>query len=502
MKTTDLLNLYRDFSEEEITEFERFLKSPYFVNVKSSYSVFREIIRNRNLIVLCAHEKLFGKLRRKFKYTSGALSKQFSYLSKATLNFLKVRSLLTDGTKADLILGEYLLNHNYFNVLNKSLSDLSNIINNGKVIGKDSLLNSYYYNMLSHDCLLKSGVPIEKKIADREFIHLKGAAEGMALHSLMQLTVIFIDYFYLDINLGNKNKYIFPVNLHLIYDEYEKSGIFAADASKKAVFGFYRVMYNAVSNKNNIEYYFEFKKCVEDTQSMFSPELIKYHYQALINFCMLKDRLGEEREFFRKESVELLYRYFNDGYFKAGPEYIHHIEYSNFVIKAFSIGDYEKIKSFIEKNSTMLHPAEYNDMVNYGLAYYYFGVKEYRQALKCINSIPIKDFYYKFDMLNVELRIYYELNKKELLRDAIHNYRSTTLEDNMLTAADKAGLLKMLNYLNKLISVNEELDTEKQRIQAEYVLVSLNKEPVISLKKWLTERFEMVVNQKRHLKTS
>ncbi len=495
MRTIELLNLYSDFSEDEIRDFEKYLRSPYFVTVKSSVHIFKEIIRNRNLIVLKSYDKISGKLCRKFKLTSGALSKHFSFLSKTTLDFLTVRSIKKNQMSSRLMLDQYLLDQGHLSILKKHLSSRKDFTNNFNPIENDYFINSYCYNILNHDFLLKTGELLDYKTADKKNFYLDEAAGDIMLHTLMQLTIIYINYFSLDVNLGNRKRYLFRINLKQSYDDTEKINLFSSNRTKQSVFRFYKNLFCMYYHKDETSYYHECKGQFKRMQNIFSRELVKCHYQMLINFCMLKDRLGEERDFFRKESVELLYQYFNEDFFIAGKEYLHHVEYANFIIRAFSVGDYEKIKSFIDKNSTTLNPSEYDKMVNYGLAFYYLGVKNYRSALKHINNIRIKDFIYKYDVLNIELRLYYELNKNEPFRDTIHNYRKTVLEDNKLTASDKAGLLTMLNYLKQLISISEEPDTAKRIIKSEYIILSLKKEPMFSLKKWLTEKFLVLSNQ-------
>lgn len=495
MRTVELLNLYGDFSEDEIRDFEKYLRSPYFVTVKSSVLIFKEIIRNRNLIVLKSYDKISGKLCRKFKLTSGALSKHFSFLSEATIDFLTVRSMKKNKTSSGLMLNQYLLDQGYLSILKKQLSYRKNNTNSLDPIENDYFINSYCYNILNHDYLLKTGELLDYKTADKKNFYLDEAAGDITLHTLIQLTIIYINYFSLDVNFGNRKRYLFRINLKQTYDDTEKIDLFSNNKTKQLVYSFYKNLFCMYYHKDEKKYYHECKEQFKKIQNIFSRDLAKCHYQMLINFCMLKDRLGEERNFFRKESVELLYQYFNEDYFVAGKEYLHQVEYANFIIRAFSVGDYGKIKSFIDKNSTMLNPSEYDKMVNYGLAFYFLGVKNYRSALKHINNIHIKDFIYKYDVLNIELRIYYEFNKNELFRDTIHNYRKTVLEDNKLTASDKAGLLTMLNYLKQLISISEEPDSAKRVLKSEYIILSLEKEPMFSLQKWLTEKFLVLSNQ-------
>jgi len=170
-------------------------------------------------------------------------------------------------------------------------------------------------------------------------------------------------------------------------------------------------------------------------------------------------------------------------------DYLTSTVFRNFVLSAYSAGDYELLRSFIENNSSKLKPSDYNDMLNFGYAYYYLGLKKYRKVFKGINNIMINNFIYKFDIRNIELRIYYETNKIELLSGIIHNYHKAVINDKMLTKTDKDRLFKLLKYFNKLITLKNNLNINKRMKEADYYVNLLEKEPSWGMKKWLIEKF-------------
>jgi len=135
-------------------------------------------------------------------------------------------------------------------------------------------------------------------------------------------------------------------------------------------------------------------------------------------------------------------------------------------------------------------------MVNYGYAYYYLGKKDYRKALKNLNDISEGIPIIKFDIRNIEMRIYFELGTIEPLINAIHNYRAIVLNDSTLTKSDKESLFAMLKYFNSLINVVGKTDKKEQIFLAEYNKQLIRKEQTFSLKNWLLEKFENIVSSK------
>ena len=341
---------------------------------------------------------------------------------------------------------------------------------------------------------------------ETEISYLDKALHEIVLYSFIQAVSIYINYF--SLTLDSKNP-VFANNvkeLTSFLKDFSKTKIFDRNIKRKIIFEIYRNMYLAYFHKDKKEYYLTYKKSVEKNENFLGAELINIHYNSLINFCMMKDRMGEEKEYFKKEGLLLMLKYYKDNYFKVGEtELVTKIEFTNFIVRAYSSREFGIMKSFIEEISSKLRSSDYNNMVNYGMAYYYLGMKDYRKALKSINNITDKTFIIKFDVRNIELRIYYELGKIETLIEAIHNYRTVILKNQELTENEKENLLKLLKYLNILIKINLKTDIREQIYESEFYKKKIEKEPIFSLKSWLLEKFENLIadiNIRKNKKTN
>lgn len=496
MKIIYLFEIYKNFSDEDIKNFEKFLRSPFFNNKKSLLKLFKEIIKNRDLMFLNESNTLVNKICVNQKWSNNKTSKEFTSLSKATIEYLKVSTLLNNNNLSELLVNEYLLKKKTFPLLENRINKFSNYLNNENKLDDDVIFNSFKSNIINFDMQLQNENYLKRKSNGDEFGILREATKDISLYSLIQLTCIYVNYYFLEINYGLKKDNLFPIDLNDKFRNCLKNSLFKNDEYKKMLFNIYFSLYNAISSRGDKKKYILYKKNVLSSVNLFSKKSLKYHYQVLINFCMTKDRLGEDKGFFKNEYTGLLYDYFNNDYFKVDNEYINPIEYSNFVYISYITNNFQKLKLFIENNSAKLNPSVCNNMVNYGLAYYYFGLKEYKKVLKHINNITINKFTFKYDVRNLEIRIYYELNKLETLRTAIHNYRTSILGDEALTKYDKESLIKMLSYVNKLISLNEEMDTFQRKSDAKFIYKLIEKEPIFSLKKWLMEKYLLIQNLK------
>jgi len=204
----------------------------------------------------------------------------------------------------------------------------------------------------------------------------------------------------------------------------------------------------------------------------------------------MKERLGEDIDFYRKQQAELLLNYIEKGYFKTDEnKHLHSIEYRNFILIAFSIGDFKILKSFIDKCTSRLNKKDQDDMLNLGLAFYYYRIKNYKEALISINKIEINSFIYRFDIRNILLRIYYEIDELNKSLDSIHNYKKIISDDKTLDKSIKDSLRTMLKYLNKLIIIKKNLYLDIP-YEAGFLIKKIQKEPTFALKKWLLDRLE------------
>lgn len=490
MKNTELFDLIKSFSDEEIKSFDKFLLSPYFVSGSSLSKVFREIIKNKNLFLDTDYKRLNAKLLKRLKYSKLTFNKLLSYLSKEVLKYLKLKSFESDNISSELIFNEYLLKKKKYTSLENNLKKTASLINSETGISDKTFLHSFQNNSIKIDSTFFNLVKNYEKDRAKKLTILKNAILDTLLYSYMEINFIYLDFNILHFGFDDANEKALLSEIELFFARFNETGIFEANSKHKIIFYIYRKLYQAYHQKDK-KYYFVYKKSFKDNIGLFNIRLIYLHYQAMISFCMLMDRLGHEKEFYKKECLNLLIEYFKNNYFKIdGVDYVSRTEFSNFIGRAYTAKEYELLKSFIENISSKLRPSDYKDMVNLGYAFYHLGIKEYRKSLKNINSIVECNAFIKFDLRNIELRIYYELGRMETLLDSIHNYRTIILNNKTLNKKGKENLLTLLKYLNILISIKNKTNPHEQTFEAGYYKKQIEKESFFSLKNWLLEKFE------------
>ena len=129
----------------------------------------------------------------------------------------------------------------------------------------------------------------------------------------------------------------------------------------------------------------------------------------------------------------------------------------NYFLICYSQKQFQRLKVFVRKYSKDFKDTENKDMMKFCLAHYYEGTKNYNNALKNISDIKADKYIYKYDLKNLELKIYFEKNTKETFKDecalrASHNYRETVKKDKQLTDHEKNRFYTFLNYYNSFIT--------------------------------------------------
>ena len=493
MKTEELFNIYKNFSEEDFYEFKKFLISPILVNNKALSKLFEVISNNRDLLIKFEFDKLLKKLSKKLKHSRATIIQRISFLNKETLYFLKIKSLLQNIENSELSLNDYLLKNKNYSLLENNLKKTSGMIYGEEKITDKFLWNSFNYKVQLCDFSANNMRFLNNKNVENISDYLSDASIDISLYSLIQQINLYAFNYFLNVNSGNDGKFYFPNDISKTIKEFDKENLFEQPSKRKKIFELYKQMFLAFYCREDSQNYMNYKKSFIQTSTSLSKELINFHSNLLINYCIMKERLGEERDYYRAQQAELLLDYFEKGYFRTDEnDHLHSTEYRNFILIAYSISDFTLLKYFIDSCTSKLNVNDYNDMMNFGLAYYYFGLKNYEKTWESINNIEINNFIYRFDIRNIILRIYFETEEYEKLLDSVHNYKKSILDDKILNKSNKESLLKLLKYLNKLVTIKNNPNLNIQE-EAEFLFNMVNKESTFSLKRWILEKLSELI---------
>lgn len=494
-KNPEVFRLLNSFSNEDYTDFANFLKSPYVNNRKALIYIFGSIKKYKNLIPDNC-DKLEVLLSKGSKYSKNTTAKLLSYLRNSALEYFSINNILNDKILLKLKLGERLLKTNNLKLLKLNQQEIYDLIYSQNKITEDT----FKYSHLLHNNIYDSSILEEnywqRNKTDNFTNYINNSTSDIYIHAFTQIILKYVNH-----NFRNIGKYKEQLDWNSIDIDYllEAGKSLIKNCNNKLMktaFVLYKKLYLSIKNFYNNNYYKAYKNYLFKNIKMLDNKLIDIHFTILINYCTARERISTDEKFFGYEWIELSERYLKMNFpNQSEGGYLNSIFFRNYIIKCMSLNDTEKLKLFIEKYADKLPPKEISKMMNYGMAHYYYLVHEFKNSMKCLNSIKNKLCYYKFDIINLELKIYYDNFKIELIDRAIHNYKESLKNDPYLTAFEKTRLSKFIKYFKILVNIREKTSIRKNTIEDLSILKkTISNESGFVMKNWLSRKTDELLN--------
>lgn len=248
------------------------------------------------------------------------------------------------------------------------------------------------------------------------------------------------------------------------------------------------------SNLGEDDHYNNYKKYFYEIRDLFTGDFSKTHFNILLNYCHLRNRLNDKGTKFNTEGLRVLSEYIeNKMYINDNNKYLSPLLYRNFVVGCNIPKTKNILKRLIENETINLHTSHRRDMKNFGSAYYYYLNKEYGKAIKCIIELNHPKFMYKYDIRNLELKIYFEKKNYIELKNVLHNYHENIKSEPLFTKIDKDKYKIMIDYFNDLIRADEKYSMTHDILPFEYLLNQIKSDAGFVMKQWFTHKVESII---------
>lgn len=496
-KNPEVFRLLKSFSKKDFINFDKFLKSPFLNNTDALNPVFNFVKKNQYLLFNIDSNDIENLLATNLKYSRNTIKKLLSYLKNSLLKYYSLKKVLSDNNLLKIKQCEYLLDISELKFLKLSQSELEEQIYGTGKISSDTFLHSHYLNNNLYDTSISNMIFRAKKRPYGSKDYINNSATELYLYTLIQTVMLFVN---LTVRVFNNldEKY----NWHSIdIDKYIESGNASIQAENnslyKKTFNLYKKLYLTFKNIDSDKYFKSYKSYFFKNMDTFSNDIIRNHYLLLLNFCNTRERNNNKNNYYSYEWIELMEKFINFNLINNPDNpYLHNSFYRNVVLECFSLKDHKKLKNFITDFSPKLLDKDYGDMTKYAMAHYHYLVREFQKTLKCINDIKIKIFYFKYDLINLELKIYFENFNIELIERAIHNYKENVKHDTFLSALDKSRFNKLLKYYRNLVYLKEKLSIDKKYITDIYHLKNkIENETGFVMKIWMKEKVNEIISE-------
>lgn len=452
-----VLEVLKTFSNDEIKQFNLFLKSPYCNESKRVLKLYNSLIQfypnfNSNFLTDQNISKIISP---SLVYNSSTMKVIFSKLLKAAETFLMFTNIQGKKLEANDFLRSELFKRKLFNLVE------FNIRNSEKELESHKEINAYYYLSKFKLATDKSNLNyIEKPQHSKESIHsdINILTERGKYLIYFFVTEIIKEY---DNLITLHNKFSSDSDSNIIFDFFEEvdfskivNFLIQNPNNKKysGIFKTYMALLNAFKNLGKEEYYFEYKKQLLKNGNILNMDEKRYHFNRLMKYCILKRKFNTSATNFDIELFDI-YNYIlkNEFYKSTVSDYIPTELFRNILLLGLILKKYKWTVHFIKKYHKLLNPKRMKNMYNYSLAEYYFRRKMYKDAKFYFHKVLLEDFIFKMDLRNLMLISYFELKNYESALSLIDSYNHFLSNDETLSISQKKIYKSFVNIVHRLI---------------------------------------------------
>jgi len=411
-RDTKLIIFLQTFSKKELSEFEKFIISPFFKQGRDLLPLYKAVIKfhpdfisegfnEENIFKEIYPDTEFGD-----KKSRDILKTLSSSLLKTAEEYMVISNFSRKKTLKHRIMLEELLERDLVKYYEKYRETAEMAVNiegelSGKIILEKYFLEVYdtqYLNIiLDHKNYLKKAFSSGEYLSDYFLINLLRIAK---LKSFSEIgSNIKSEENICDLILAG-------LNMESILEAYKDSPHFV-------FIGFHYYSYLSIRNNCDAGLYAKAKEIFYIHKSKLSRMEKVYFYADLFNIqnigfqnINLSVRRRENFDLFVSCIEDNAYKMNNDAYMQ--PDF-----YRNFIITAINLKEFDIAKNFTEKYTEELKPVFRRDMKYYSKAMISFGMEQYEEALVNISKVKYALVNFKVDVKVLSLKIYYELKLTE-----------------------------------------------------------------------------------------
>lgn len=449
MYKSTIIDIFRSFNKADIKEFGVFIQSPFFntnqsvvklyEQIKKLYPEFEENLSDKKLLF----ERAFGKI----KYNDSFMRMTVFRMLELIKEFLIYRNLQRNDLMKETLLLDELNFRELNNLMMKSIYYLDKKIEKQKAKNAETYFVKYRLEYFKNDV----------KARDTKMITYKDTLDEDLMNEQKNLNAFFfissLKFFQYFLNQKDFviNAEGYPDFINSIL-EYLKSG------SEYLIIPVLKVYYNLVllliSKKD--KYFFELKKMLfEDKDDLTHTD--KYNVITVLrNYGSRKYSEGN-KEFIDSVFDILKFSIEKDLLTSSpGSKYINEARFTHIAWTGIKAKDFNWVEEFLKKYIIKIEPEKRQYVFAFNISRLEFEKGNYSEALEQLGkSGPIKNVFYKANIKQLTLMIYYELQWLIPAADLLDAFRHFIRTDKLLPELYKTSFISFINFFNRLLKIKD-----------------------------------------------
>ncbi|HQY19916.1 MAG TPA: hypothetical protein PLX80_03615 [Ignavibacteria bacterium] len=467
MENSQLIESLRTLDKNEIKEFGKFIRSPYFNNRS-------EVIRFFNYIKKFFPEFKSNELKEEIIFKNVYPDKKYSSVMTRKLISLTLNLLLDF-----LTLEDFKENKNDYNV--KMLDMLRKrklpalFQKRSRITGKNldiSTLDIYYYEQKLKFTSIQNGYFLNSD--ESSFV------DGLQneLNDLIEffLTGVILQF----IRLSEWSRQLNKKFDLKFYDEILKY-MSADDEREVTLYSMYFNMLMLLNTED--ENYFKKLIISRDTLKAKLGKIDDYNVQIVsMQYCHKKVQKGYPE--YRKQMFEITKKLLAADLIPDG--FIEPYFFTNIVRNASLLNEFDWLDNFLSEYKHRLNPELSDEITNYSQAMIESAKGNFEKSLMHFSKIKIERSNMKLDMKNLLIIIYYELNFIEELISLIDTNKHFLQRDRSVSDSYRQVSLLLMNFVSELIKIK----SSNKKISTHGLRKEIEKSDYFIFKEWLLKKAE------------
>ena len=440
MTDSNLIDLLKTFSSEEIKKLEEFIVSPYFNNSERVIKLFKIIRKyhpefvNINLSKIKIYNKLFpGK-----KYQDNTLRVLIHYLSSLIERYFAISRFEKNKAEYGLYLSGELFNRRMYKMYERVYNQSIKLLEKTEIKNDDHYYYKYKFESENFTSISTSNSGIYERFLDK--VNINNITDELTYYYLSKC----LKSYNMILNLERSYNKIF--NTESFKELYAKIDI--SLYSNVPVIEIYYYLIKLQLKIENESYFYKVKDLLRLNKNSLDILEVTNIYINLGNYCIRNVQMGKKN--FRKERF-IIYKeeikdetYLINGY--MSPKY-----YVNAVNAGLQINEYKWVRDFINKFKSTIQKENRDNLFYYCSALYHFYIREFEQCLETLSKVIYEDSYLNLQIRTLQLMTHYEMEHEESLYSSLDSFRHFIKNNKLIPAEQKNIFSTFITFLNKII---------------------------------------------------
>jgi len=494
MKQIEFFNNISFFTEEDLQNFEKFLKSPFFNTLHAVIIVFVIIKNNIKLINDKNFKELKSLILTESKFSDIHLRKILSKLNEMYIEYIKIKALRSEKYFNEYLFSKYLFGIGNFDLLNKRVKTIEGSLSEIDNTDHDLFLKLFEIDTLKYGIISYSengNNPLAKLETQKELVLNSG--KNLFVYFIARETINFLNYVIQCNGIVDKK---FSVALEKYFDVIRSPEFKSYNNIQKTTVKLFYKIFKLFNTPTNDSYYRSCKLYLNKVKHLYNLEFHKILNMILLSFCNFRQRLKDKDRFYYLEAFDLSYEQIKNQYYVTeSVKYLDTSTYRNFVINCFNLKKKTLLGEFQEKHTNKLNPDDQKIMNRFCSAHLSYLNKNYEQSI--IDSSILSDLkvYLKFDLFLLLIRTYYEISNFVKIKKTLHNYLYYIDHGDFFTKFEKKRYKYFHKYMNKFVATYCNYEKNEKIDDVELLFNEIESIKTFVMKNWLKEKLTKIISK-------